>query len=121
MPWYEEAVVVVFWGVFFSILFYGPIYLIYLLIIQAFKRLIVITAVLIAISNVSISYNKDSCYSYLFTLILKYHSHRGIWSHYLPEDAPVIIVGPPHGVFPFGSLLACIAVPRTSGMTLDHD
>jgi hypothetical protein len=47
--------------------------------------------------------------------MLKYFSHRGLWTEYLPTDKPSIIVGPPHGVFPYGSLLACVAVPRTSG------
>eukprot|EP01035_Chromulina_nebulosa_P019352 gene19352-25217_t len=40
----------------------------------------------------------------------------GLWNEYIPLDKPSIIVGPPHGVFPFGSLLGCMSIPRTSGV-----
>jgi hypothetical protein len=115
MLWYEELVVVVIWGLFFGFMLYGPMLLLLLLCAGYYRSVALIIASLITISLIPIPYHPNSCYSYLFTLILKYHSHRGIWSDYMPTDRPAIVVGPPHGVFPFGSLLACVAVPRTSG------
>ena len=112
MPWHEEVIVCIFWLALFSIVLYGPFVLILLFY---FQPILAVTSVALLLSvsyALGSEFDKTSCYSYLSTLILKYFSYRGIWRNYPPHDKPLIVVGPPHGLFPFGSLAGALAIPR---------
>lgn len=115
MDFYEEALCVGVWFMFFGYMLYTPLYLLFLLYSDPRKALQLV--LLLAILSVSTRkfFRPNDCRSYLSGLMLKYFSHTGLWKENLPMDRPSIIVGPPHGVFPFGSFLACISIPRITG------
>jgi len=114
MPWYEELIVFMFWLFFFAALLYGPFVLLYLAIyhrkVALYSSIIIFTLSLLTPS----AFMPSACSHYLSTLLLKYHSYRAAWTSSLPTDRPCIIVSPPHGLFPFGALLALLSFPRTS-------
>lgn len=104
MPFHEELLACSLWFIFFGCMMYLPLVLIYLLI---FHQRVGIVSILIlsVIVYLPTNYNPKVAHGKIATIMLKYFSFRGLWSVYLPKDAPAIIVGPPHGVFPFGSIL----------------
>jgi 1-acyl-sn-glycerol-3-phosphate acyltransferase len=117
MPFYEEAIVIVFWYILFGLMLYGPIVFVYGIMYHRNVTLMILLA-LITISNIPLNFNKNSSRGWLSSLLLKYFSYRGLWNYYIPTDRPSIIVTPPHGVFPFGSILGLLSVPRTANRYL---
>ena len=117
MPFYEELLCCALWFLFFGVMLYVPIYLLVLVVIgRAMKALqLLFLLILLSVSTRKV-FRPSYCRSYISGIMLKYFSHTSIWKENLPLDRPYIIVGPPHGVFPFGSLLACISLPRLSGL-----
>lgn len=116
MAWWEEGLVCVVWLCFLGSMLFTPFLLLWL----AFWHRMVFYYSLGAIVGLQLllprRFRPSLCKGFLAKLMLKYFSHRGIWKEHLPIDRPSIIVAPPHGLFPFGSLLACISVPRITGL-----
>ena len=112
MPFHEEAIVVVFWFLVFSLLLYGPI-VSGLLLYYRPKIGVILLAFVFGLSAIMPStFSRDICNNYLSTLILKYFSYRSIWKEYPDYTKPFICVCPPHGLFPFGGVAGAIAIPR---------
>jgi hypothetical protein len=116
MAWYEEILVVSWTFGFLGFLLLGPFGLLYLLLYHRGTFALLCAVVLALHTLIPNRLRPTVCRGYMAKLALKYFSHRGIWKENLPQDRPSIIVAPPHGVFPFGSLLACISVPRIVGL-----
>lgn len=115
MSVFEESLACAVWFLIFAPMLYGPFVLLYLLVYCSTSTFLAVIGGLSVISLLPTQFHRDVCYRYIMSVMLKYFSHRGLWSEYMPTDKPSIIVGPPHGVFPFGAILACIAVPRMTG------
>lgn len=118
MALHEDLLCCAAWFLFFGIMLYTPLYLLVLVFVynNAMKALqLLFLLFLLSISTRKV-FRPSDCRSYLGGLMLKYFSHTSIWKENLPTDKPYIIVGPPHGVFPFGALLACISLPRITGL-----
>jgi len=111
---------VLLWALLFGLMLSTPLIIVYMLFIS--KQILTLASVFAAIwlSSAILPIGKFrpnlAKGTYLGNLMLKYFSHRGIWKDNIPSGKPSIIVAPPHGVFPFGSLLACISVPRCTGL-----
>jgi len=119
MTFIEEGTVVLLWLTLFGLMLYGPFLFIYGLIYHRYYTTIISIA-LISITFIPTKFNKNSCKGWLSSLLLKYFSYRGLWNHYIPTDKPSILVVPPHGLFPFGSILGLLSVPRTANRFLYH-
>jgi len=116
MAWYEEMLVIVWTFAFLGSLLLGPFGLLYLFLYHRGVFVAVCAVVMALHTFMPNKLRPTVCRGYMAKIALKYFSHRGIWKENLPQDRPSIIVAPPHGVFPFGSLLACISVPRIVGL-----
>jgi 1-acyl-sn-glycerol-3-phosphate acyltransferase len=115
MPFHEELIVALVWLAVFSMMLYGPFIVLFFL----WWRPIGGIFVCVALSVISVfgpsAFSKTACFSQLATLMLKYFSFRGLWKDYPDPKKPYIYVGPPHGLFPFGSFLGMLAIPRFGG------
>ena len=116
MAWYEEAIVCVVWCGFLGAMLFTPFIFLWLLCCHRMVFYYALAAFVGLQLLLPHRFRPSLCKGYLAKLMLKYFSHRGIWKEHLPIDRPSIIVAPPHGLFPFGSLLACISVPRITGL-----
>ncbi|CAB9511649.1 Diacylglycerol O-acyltransferase 2 [Seminavis robusta] len=61
-------------------------------------------------------FNPDSLQSWLALTMLKYYSWRLLLEEFPSPNRPRILVGPPHGVFPYGCLMTMICYPSTAGI-----
>jgi 1-acyl-sn-glycerol-3-phosphate acyltransferase len=113
MPWCEELIVVIFWGLMFAALFVGWLILGILLYVKP-KLGVAVCAVLAGFSFWTNKFSPVAFRSYLATLNLKYFSFRTIWKRTIPPGT-YISVQPPHGLFPFGGVLGLFAMPRFVG------
>jgi len=118
MPFYEEATVCIIWCLFLGTILYTPIFLVWKLFTDTTTFYWMSFSIFALQLVLPTKFRPNLCKGYLAKLMLKYFSHRGIWKEQLPIDRPSIIVAPPHGLFPFGSLLAVLSVPRITGMYL---
>eukprot|EP01038_Epipyxis_sp_PR26KG_P006045 gene6045-8322_t len=114
MEWNEEAVVCSVCFIFFASMLYGPFLLLYLMYFN-WKICVPIFVFLAALVLSPSIFMKSACFSYISSLILKYFSYRGSWKTSIPIDSSLMLVAPPHGLFPVGNLLAIIALPRFAG------
>jgi hypothetical protein len=96
MTFFEEFFACVIWFCVFAPMLYGPFIMLYIYIYYSFKVFIGIVAILASISMLPSAFNKSVCYRYAISVVLKYFSHRGLWTEYLPTDKPCIIVGKKH-------------------------
>lgn len=67
-----------------------------------------------------VSFSEDFLYSWISYLLLKYFSFRVVVHNdaYITKRKLCIVVCPPHGVFPFGNILALITFPFMFGFSL---
>lgn len=66
----------------------------------------------------SVKFDESSLSSPLARLVLRYFSVKVIYMTKLKKNVPTILVTPPHGVFPFGNLLAMLALPDIMGFSI---
>ena len=65
-------------------------------------------------------YKPSTLQSYLSIQITKYFSYRFIYEEHPPDPSeknynPMVMVAPPHGVFPYGNILAILTFPSLFG------
>lgn len=67
-----------------------------------------------------ISFSEDFLYSWISYLLMKYFSFRVVVHNdaYITKRKLFIVACPPHGVFPFGNILALITFPFIFGFSL---
>lgn len=118
MPWWEELIVCFAWSGFFGLMLFTPFVLVWLTIFNRPAACYLSGFIFVLHFVLPRRFRPDLCRGYLAKLMLKYFSHRGLWKENLPIDRPSIIVAPPHGLFPIGSLLAVVSLPRVTGLYL---
>ena len=105
MKWWEEAIVCLICFIFFGSLLYGPflfIALAYFNLKYAITLAIILTTLVAFPRDIFL---RSACFSYIATLILRYFSYRGAWKDFMPTGRSLMLVAPPHGLFPIGILI----------------
>eukprot|EP00743_Colponemidia_sp_Colp-15_P004639 GILK01004999.1.p1 GENE.GILK01004999.1~~GILK01004999.1.p1 ORF type:complete len:357 (+),score=33.95 GILK01004999.1:83-1153(+) len=57
-------------------------------------------------------------HAWLPRLLCRYFSAKGVFSTMLDPTQKYVVVAPPHGVFPFGNVIAKFAIPRMFGFCI---
>lgn len=61
---------------------------------------------------------EESLNSWLSYQVLRYFSFKIIFEEFLSKGKPRIVVGPPHGLFPFGDLCMMLSYPAVMGYSI---
>jgi hypothetical protein len=71
--------------------------------------------VLVPLSFLPAPFVEESLSSWPALQVLRYFSFKAIFEEQFPVNKPIILVAPPHGVFPFGNITTMIAYPSCMG------
>ena len=92
-----------------------PVLFVILYYLLPTKIVIAVAAIPLYLAVSPVKFNERSLISWQAVQISKYFSFKVAFDYVFPADQPFILVAPPHGVFPFGSIITMLAFPSIMG------